>query len=643
MVQTKKFSQFNVGGNLLPTDIIVGLRNGDNYQFNAPAGGGGGGGSVTIIVDQPGHNLQPGNWVRVNNAGLYVLALADTPEHAEIAGTVLNVINANQFTLQVIGFVPDGTFVGLTPGSVYFLSDVVPGLMVLAEPIINGEVSIPVFIAVTATSGWIRQWRGFIIGGQPPNGGGGGGGTNPNIVTINQPGHGLNVSQIVRLAGDTIYVPAQANTLANSQAVGVVIQVIDANNFVLQTEGYNIGAITVDDLGNPVVPTTVYYLSATLAGSITAIPPATVGQATKPIFICEHQVGVSRGYILEQRPLAVSAGTTDPNIVTVNQPGHGLNVGDWVYVSGSLTYTRGLATALNTSQVVGVVINVVNANQFILQTNGYNVGAVTLDDAGNPIVPSTIYYLSATVAGRLAALPPATVGQYTKPLFACEQTFGITGINAGYVLEQRPLIVPAPVVPGSGWTLISTTNIAPATTNVNVLNITGFFRYMLILENLVPTGAVANGFGIWIRTSSNNGVSFDAAAGNYSFGNEAGTIPFAGATSISIPLIDQLTNPPFPVGITGSTSAISGSAAGGLSGYINILNPGNLTTFKSMQFSTNYIGYNSNQCYGGNVKVGYRLSAAIINALNFRAIANSGAGPVVTFDSGRIILLGTNS
>jgi hypothetical protein len=32
-----KFSQFNAGGNIVPGDIVVGLRNGQDYQFNAPS------------------------------------------------------------------------------------------------------------------------------------------------------------------------------------------------------------------------------------------------------------------------------------------------------------------------------------------------------------------------------------------------------------------------------------------------------------------------------------------------------------------------------------------------------------------------------------------------------------------------------
>jgi hypothetical protein len=450
MTQTKKFSQFNGPDPIQDGDIVVGLRVGadglDNWQFTGVGSGGGGSGEVLEkLIQQPNHMLQPGNWVTMSPAGNYVPALADDPEDAEISGVVTaDQLTPNQFTLAVVGFIEDGVFTDLVPGDVYFLSDVTPGLMQLTEPTTNGHVSIPVFIAVTPTQGWIRQWRGFILGGQPSPQGGGGPVVNPSIVMINQPSHGLTKGQVVRLSGSITYVPAQGDSLSHSQGVGIVIQVIDPNNFVLQTEGYNVGAISQDDLTNPLVPGTVYYISPTVAGSVSSTNPASVGQSSKPMFVCEQTAlssptGVNAGYILPQRPIQIEAANVNPNIVTINQVGHGLSVGNWVYISGSLTYTAGIATSLAASQVVGVVIDVIDANNFILQTEGYNVGAVTQDDAANPIVPSDIYYLSSTVAGAITAVEPASAGLFTKPLFSCEQTFGVSGVNAGYVLEQRPL------------------------------------------------------------------------------------------------------------------------------------------------------------------------------------------------------------
>jgi hypothetical protein len=395
-------------------------------------------GTSTSTITQPNHGLLVGNWIRVNGAGLYVKAQADDPEDAEVIGVVIIVQDINTFTVQQSGYVETSSlvFTGLTVGGVYFLSTIVPGAMMNTDAVINGQVSRPVFVADKTTSGWVVPYRGLIVGGAQPSGPPGPAPTNPSIVPINQAGHGLIKGDVVRLSGSVTYVKAQANSLANAQAVGVVIQVIDANNFILQTDAYNVGALTADDLGNPLVAAHVYYLSSTVAGKITLNSPTGANTYSKPIYVSEQvfgTTGIDAGYIMEQRPLDLNA--SNPNIQQITQAGHGFIVGDWIYVSADSTFAKGIATALDTSQVVGVVIDVIDANTFILQTNGFIVGAVTVDDAAAPIVSAVVYYLSATVAGQLTGVAPSGATQYTKPLYVQE----ISASSTGIILEQRPL------------------------------------------------------------------------------------------------------------------------------------------------------------------------------------------------------------
>lgn len=312
MVQTRKFSQFGGPSPIQPNDIVVGLRsvNGAlvNFQFTGAGSGGGGSGGIIKVIDQENHDLDPGNWVRVDVTGNYVKAQADTSENAEVVGTVLNVINVNQFTLQTIGYVDSGTFSGMNAGEVWFLSPTTPGAMTLIEPRDEGTVSLPVLIATDTDKGWIRQWRGMVNNGIAPVPTGGNEDT--SIVVVHQENHDLLPGHVVRLAGSVNYVKAKADTYENSLAVGVVIERIGPDDFILQTSGYNIGAITQDDQGNPVDPGTTYYLSATLEGAIGAQPTA-AGLFSRPMFTCEQAGGNPAGYILEQRSLAAPVGTTN--------------------------------------------------------------------------------------------------------------------------------------------------------------------------------------------------------------------------------------------------------------------------------------------------------------------------------------------
>lgn len=103
---------------------------------------------------------------------------------------------------------------------------------------------------------------------------------------VNQTGHGLAVGDIVRISGG-VYVKAQADSLANANAVGMVQTVTDANNFRVASDGYITGISFSPN-------STLFYLSPTTAGALTSTKPTTVGQVVKPLYV---SVGTTRGYL----------------------------------------------------------------------------------------------------------------------------------------------------------------------------------------------------------------------------------------------------------------------------------------------------------------------------------------------------------
>ena len=141
-----------------------------------------GGGAVVIPVTQVGHGLAVENVIRFDGTE-YVLAQANTPANAEVIGIVIQIVDANNFVVQQSGYV-EGVFAGKTPGVVYFLSEAVAGLLTTTEPTNEDEISKPMFMPTSATSGWIYHYRPVILGDSGGGGGGGGGGVTPEEVHI---------------------------------------------------------------------------------------------------------------------------------------------------------------------------------------------------------------------------------------------------------------------------------------------------------------------------------------------------------------------------------------------------------------------------------------------------------------------------
>lgn len=510
MTLTKKFSQFNGPDPIQSTDIVVGLRVGpnglDNWQFTG-VGSGGGGGGVTETITQPGQTFVAGNWVRIDVAtAVYVLAQADTTSDAEVIGVVISSnIPAGTFVLQQSGYITTAQAVvsGLTTGVPQFLSTSSPGAMQPMDVTADGQISRPLFVPDSPTSGWVIPYRGIITDGGPNTGTSSPspGGSDSNIITVTQNGHPFNPGDVVYVitpvGGQATYDFAKADNFATSQAVGVVIEKINANQFMLQFSGYNlqgggVGGITVDDMGNPVVASTVYYLSPTNAGRVTSFNPAGLGTYSRPIFVSERTnltSGVYSGWILPQRPLDQSPTGAQNSVVHTVIQGNAFVPGNFLYISADGTYALASAATLAQAQVAGVVLTA-SAPKFTIQQAGWITGAVThVNVDGGVINSAVVYYLSAINPGNLTALVPG-VGTISKPCYVQETA----GTSTGEILPQRPLLVSAP---GGGGGLVY---LATRTAANNIVNFDNCFSatyddYLIVMENMYSGGFLAAQIG----------------------------------------------------------------------------------------------------------------------------------------------------
>jgi hypothetical protein len=151
----------------------------------------------------------------------------------------------------------------------------------------------------------------------------------------------------------------------------------------------------------------------------------TAGSATA---IVENKVsGTSRINIFGQ--LVAASGGGKGTVDRVIQAAHGFVLGDLLYLNGA-TYTKGLATAAVTAEIVGMVSRVVDVNTFEITLSGEVTGLVGL-------TAGATYFLSRSVAGGYTATEPNTLGDVSLPIGVASSTTSM------YVAVKRGAIVGA--------------------------------------------------------------------------------------------------------------------------------------------------------------------------------------------------------
>jgi hypothetical protein len=116
----------------------------------------------TLTIHQTGHGFTVGQWL-TRNAGYYSLACANTEFNAEVVGVITRVLGEDDLILTLSGYVT--VLANLLDGYTYFLSATIPGAVVTTPPTSEGSINKPLFIADSATSGFMINYRG--IAAQP--------------------------------------------------------------------------------------------------------------------------------------------------------------------------------------------------------------------------------------------------------------------------------------------------------------------------------------------------------------------------------------------------------------------------------------------------------------------------------------------
>lgn len=114
------------------------------------------------------------------------------------------------------------------------------------------------------------------------------------VIEYSQTGHGFAVGEAVRFDGAD-WVLAQADSSENAEVFGIVSDDIDANTFELTTHG------KIEGLAG-LTAGVAHFLSPTTPGALTATPPATAGQVSKPILLA---VSTTEGVVVNMRGIVL--------------------------------------------------------------------------------------------------------------------------------------------------------------------------------------------------------------------------------------------------------------------------------------------------------------------------------------------------
>lgn len=113
---------------------------------------------------------------------------------------------------------------------------------------------------------------------------------------------------------------------------------------------------------------------------------------------------------------------------------HTFQVGDLLY-NNEGTWTLGLADHPSTAEIIGMVSDIIDENNFEITLLGYVEGIVS----SAPLIPDQMYFLSTTVPGGMTEVGPQQIGQVNKPLFFSEtETSGFFINYRGIIMSNTP-------------------------------------------------------------------------------------------------------------------------------------------------------------------------------------------------------------
>jgi microcystin-dependent protein len=240
--------------------------------------------------------------------------------------------------------------------------------------------------------------------------------------------------------GGTGVANADAATLTRSGSHPLTLGTTDNTSVTLPTTGTLATLSGVESLVNKVVASTSLTtggLKLPTGNSTTERPAGTVADL-KGMIRYNDTDDVFEGYNeLGGWSSIGGGGTTD----RITQASHGFVVGDVLYLNGAV-YTKAIASAANTAEVVGVVSKIIDTSQFELTLSGEVSGllAASFTEGSLPSVGEAVF-LSGSVAGKLTITEPTVVGHVSLPVGVVSEAIASPAGRKLYVAIKRGAVV----------------------------------------------------------------------------------------------------------------------------------------------------------------------------------------------------------
>lgn len=171
--------------------------------------------------------------------------------------------------------------------------------------------------------------------------------TNGDKITVTQASHGFTSSDVGRLLylNGSTWTLAIANASSTAEVAGFIYSVIDSNTLRIATSGQipTVGANFLEG-GGSLVAGTVYFLSPTTAGKVTATEPTTIGYVSKPIGVASSTTAFQffnfRGSVVgssNARTQINLSNNTTGTVQSVSSYDAGSLAG-WIYITATTSY-----------------------------------------------------------------------------------------------------------------------------------------------------------------------------------------------------------------------------------------------------------------------------------------------------------------
>jgi len=322
---------------------------------------------------------------------------------------------------------------------------------------------------------------------------GGTGGGDAVAKQVTQVSHGFSVGQIVYLNGST-YALAKADAVNTAETTGIVSNIYSADIFQMTEIGYVKGL-------SGLTAGTVYFLSDTVSGALTATEPTVIGSVTKPMLLADT---TTSGYVLNYRGAVVG----------------GANARTQVLLSNNATVLVQNVSLYEAGDLAGwVYIDATTRYRFYVNTkwakNGagtdYNINVQTTGDT-----PPLGFSMTITSAGLIQLTLPTIAGyvsaviNYALNAPAIGTAFPLT-ISGDSVINGTPTILGLTSYDTTGMTFNNAINFEyTAVTSATILNHQHYFvsasgasPYAITL----PTAVGIAGRSYVIKSNMNAGVT----------------------------------------------------------------------------------------------------------------------------------------